>query len=122
MAKVYERLQEALRQFTECPGWRVFLHDMDCTDPDDEGQHPDDSQCKCDGPYRIKQVEEALAIEFSLKAKHIPASPTANELGCAKRFCRSFWTEVRPNTGKSYSIGNALSTPWGRKKAPICNG
>jgi len=65
MAKVYERLQEALRQFTECPGWRVFLHDMDCTDPDDEGQHPDDSQCKCDGPYRIKQVEEALATEFS---------------------------------------------------------
>lgn len=52
--------QKALQQFTECPGWRVFLHDEDCADPDNEGQHPDDSRCSCDGTHRIRIVENAL--------------------------------------------------------------
>ncbi len=62
---VNQRLQDALHQFAACPGWRAFLHDQDCTDPDNEGQHPDDSLCKCDGPHRVAMVEDALSTEFS---------------------------------------------------------
>jgi len=65
MPKVYERLQNALREFTECPNWREFLHDMDCTSPSGHEDHPDDRLCKCDGPHRIEQVEQALSTEFS---------------------------------------------------------
>ena len=66
---IVDNLQEALKQFTDCPDWHRFLHDQDCTDPgtDEDNEddvpnyRPDGSTCVCDGPYRITLVKKAQA-------------------------------------------------------------
>lgn len=51
---------DALRLFADCPGWREFLHERDCTNCHEEDIHPDDRLCRCGGHERAAIVEAVL--------------------------------------------------------------
>lgn len=65
MTKLEKKLLTALIIFTDCPNWRRFVHDMDCTDTDGHMLDADARDCRCDGPYYVEIIESALKVAGS---------------------------------------------------------